>query len=148
MKTTLMLMLFIVFGCVAPHAPAASTPPDEKAFKLLQEAVKTYANMQTISGDFVVRQHVVGHPANEMSGTFKAQKPNRYRIDAGGAIPLRFVSDGKNVLMVFNQQNAYSEVLRSVDDQPSGGDYHYPDQCCFYGFPSGTFSGWRAACNH
>lgn len=114
MKTTLMLMLFIVFGCVAPHAPAASTPPDEKAFKLLQEAVKTYANMQTISGDFVVRQHVVGHPANEMSGTFKAQKPNRYRIDAGGAIPLRFVSDGKNVLMVFNQQNAYS--LMPFDD--------------------------------
>lgn len=86
------------------------TAPDERAGTILKEVVKTYAAMRTISGNFVVWQQVPGTPKFKMNGTFRAQKPNRYMIDSEGAMPLRFVSDGKSVLTVIKPQNAYTQV--------------------------------------
>lgn len=92
------------------YASSVSASSDERAQTLLKQVVHTYAAMNTISGEFAITQEGVGMQRVEMSGKFKAQKPNRYMIDSGGALPLRFVSDGKTVLTFIKPSNGYYQA--------------------------------------
>lgn len=96
----------VLLSLLPPRAACA----DEKASRLLKEVVAVYKAMRTLSADFAVHQELPGAPAMEMTGTFKAQKPNRFAIDCAGALSARMTSDGKSVLFLLKPQNAYAQM--------------------------------------
>jgi peroxiredoxin/outer membrane lipoprotein-sorting protein len=97
-------------AAIAIPAGAFGQTSDAKAQALLKQVYQAYEKMHGIRGSFSVHQQAVGAPAFDQSGTFKAEKPKRYAIDCGGAFRAYFASNGKTVLAVFKEPNAYFQV--------------------------------------
>lgn len=106
----MILCLVLAGASTLSSGQTTPAPDDANAAKVLREVVKTYAAMKTFAGEFVVSQQVPGTPKFEMTGTFRAKKPNLYMIDSEGVMPIRFVSDGKSVLTFIKPQKAYTLV--------------------------------------
>ncbi len=105
----------VALALVVAGLPLASA--QAKPLDVLKKMGETYSKMDQMSCKFTMNMPVPGMGNMTIPTEMKMQRPNKFRMEVGGMMPVTTVSDGSNMFVFVPAMNVYqkSEAPASVD---------------------------------